>query len=172
MYESKGLRFAKIEKRDLVDFHNLKEESWMMTHQKTIINTDDQQSWYDHMDNDPNCPKNLVLSVRKAGTLIGCYKALRIDYISRSADVGWDLLKSYRGKGLGKDIVAGGANFCFDILNLRRLNAEILATNVPSQKCAEAAGFVLEGVKREAVHKPEGFVDSQFWGLLFSEIKS
>lgn len=173
MYESKGLKFGKIEQSDVTDFWHLKQDSWMMTHQKTIINHADQQAWFDHMEGNPNNPSNLVLSVRSRQNgiyvLTGCYKVLRIDYISRSADVGWDLLKEFRGKGLGKAIVAGGANFCFDILNLRRLNAEILETNVPSQKCAEAAGFVLEGVKRESVHKPEGFVDSQFWGLLESE---
>lgn len=172
MYESRELTFCKVEEFHLDYFKELKDDSWMMTHQKTIINRADQQAWFDHLDDDPNCPKNLVLSVLKNTTLIGCYKVLRIDYISRSADVGWDLLADFRGKNLGKDIVAGGANFCFDILNLRRLNAEILETNIPSQKCAEATGFVLEGVKREAVHKPEGFVDSQSWGLLFSEIKS
>lgn len=171
MYESKGLIFKKVEEHHLDEFKMLKDESWMMTHQKTIINRSDQQSWFEHMDDDPNCPKNLVLSVMKGVTLVGCYKVLRVNYVSRSADVGWDLLKPYRGKGYGKAIVAGGANFCFDILNLRRLNAEILATNIPSQKCAEAAGFVLEGVNREAVHKPEGYVDSQFWGLLVAERK-
>ncbi len=175
MYESKKLIFGKVEEEHLSAFTDLKKESWMMTHQKTIINREDQKSWFDHMDSDPNCPKNLVLSVHQKDhvgcQLVGCYKVLRVDYINRSADVGWDLLKNFRGKGLGKRIVAGGANFCFDILNLRRLNAEILATNIPSQKCAEAAGFVLEGVNREAIHKPEGFVDSQFWGLLVAERK-
>lgn len=171
MYESKGLIFKKIEEHHLNDFKDLKDESWLMTHQKSIINMADQQKWFDHMDDDLNCPKNLVLAVLKGIILIGCYKVFHVDYINRSADVGWDLLKRYRGKSYGKAIVAGGANFCFDILNLRRLNAEIIATNIPSQKCAEATGFVLEGVNREAVHKPEGYVDSQFWGLLVSERK-
>lgn len=171
MYKSCDLYFYKTEEEDIKQFKELKDDSWMMTHRKTIINSVDQQNWFDNMENNPNSPHNLILSVRKKGRLCGCYKILSVDYISRSANVGWDLIYSFRGKGLGKDIVAGGANFCFDILNLRRLNAEILSTNVPSQKCAKAANFVHEGTKREAVHKPNGFVDSQFWGLLISERK-
>lgn len=173
MYTSKDLLFKKAELDDVMKFKSLKDESWMMTHQKSILNQSDQVSWFESFDKDPHCPKNLILSVLdpKENKLVGCYKILHIDYISRSADVGWDLLKDHRGKGLGKPIVAGGANFCFDILGLRRLNAEILDTNIPSQKCAEAAGFVLEGTKREAVHKPDGFVGSQIWGFLISERK-
>ena len=175
MYKSKDLHFGKMEKWDSDVFWNLKQDSWMQTHQKTIINHADQDAWFESMEAS-NSPHNLVLAVRRSdemsgylGHLVGCYKIFNADYISRSADVGWDLLEPFRGKGLGKAIVAGGANFCFDILNLRRLNAEILETNIPSQKCATAAGFILEGTKREAVHKPDGFVGSQVWGLLASE---
>lgn len=178
MYTSNGLKFGKVEEDHAICFKFLKDESWKMTHQKTIINKTDQKNWYHNLDSDPNCPRNLVLSVQlfsakwehgSSGLLIGCYKVLRVDYVNRSADVGWDLLKEHRGKGFGKALVTGGANFCFDILNLRRLNAEILTINEASQKCALAAGFVYEGVQREAIHKPEGYVDSQFWGLLVSE---
>jgi RimJ/RimL family protein N-acetyltransferase len=100
---------------------------------------------------------------------VGIFKVFGIDYQNRTADTGWDIFEDHRGKGFGKKLVAAGAAFCFNILNLHRLNAEILSTNVASLRCAEAAGYVLEGTRRQAVHKEGKYVDSHILGILFSD---
>ena len=75
MYTSKDLLFKKAELDDVMEFKSLKDESWMMTHQKSILNQSDQVVWFESFDKDPHCPKNLILSVysklQKAQVLTG-----------------------------------------------------------------------------------------------------
>jgi RimJ/RimL family protein N-acetyltransferase len=181
--ENFGLR--KLERGDVPLLTALKSETWRRTHRSTIVNADDQNRWFDSMQTDVNQPDKLFLAfVQRKGDrdVAGFFKLANVDYISRCADVGWDLVPDYRGKGLGKVLVGGGASFCFNFLNLRRLTAEILINNEASQKCAQASGFVVEGLKREAVYERKAYdkknltpasgghyIDSQVWGLLRSE---
>jgi RimJ/RimL family protein N-acetyltransferase len=102
---------------------------------------------------------------------VGIFKIFGADYINRTADVGWDVFEDFRGKGLGKQLVAAGCAFCFDILALHRLTAEILANNIASLKCANAAGFQIEGTKRHAVHRLGEYIDSLVLGMLVSDKK-
>lgn len=170
MYEHNGVRLCKLEMGTLEPLKDLKRESWLSTHQITIANDADQRRWLESLEEeDVNTPKNLVLTAFRSSTIFGIYKILNVDYINRTANVGWDVYEKNRGKGLGKKLVIAGAAFCFDILNLRRLDAEILANNGASLKCAQNAGFSKEGVRRQAVHKLGEYVDSVVLGLLSSE---
>jgi len=80
--------------------------------------------------------------------------------------VGWDIFKVCRGKGLGKKLVRAGVDFSFEMLNLHRLRADILETNLVSQKCAESAGFIKEGTEKSAVWKRKEWVDSYIYGII------
>jgi len=172
MFKSNDLAFFKLEEEDLDNLLKLKQESWGTTHNVTIANRDDQDRWFALLDQNVHSPRNLVLIARHyngAGAKVGIFKITNVDYISRTADTAWDIFADHRGKGLGKKIVAGGSHFCLDILNLRRLTAEILSINEASLKCACAAGYLYEGTKRQLTHKNGEFLDSQVWGLLTSE---
>jgi RimJ/RimL family protein N-acetyltransferase len=172
MYEHSEIILRKLEAANLVSVTELKRESWLFTHRVSIVNWDDQERWWKCLSGeDVHTPKNLVLTASQENTTFGIYKILNVDYINRTADVGWDVYEKNRGKGLGKKLVTAGAAFCFDILNLRRLDAEILANNGASLKCAQNAGFSKEGVRRQAVHKLGEYVDSVVLGLLSSERK-
>jgi RimJ/RimL family protein N-acetyltransferase len=183
----KNFGFRKLRREDLPLLSELKAETWGNTHTGTIVNEEDQERWFDSMQTDVNQPDKLFLTlVQREGEekdVVGFFKLANIDYINRCADAGWDLVPDYRGMGIGKVLIRGGAAFCFNFLNLRRLTAEILVSNIASQKCAAAAGFIVEGLKREAVYvrkeydknnrtpaSGSHYVDSQVWGLLRSEI--
>ena len=169
MYKHDNLSFRKLEEYDLDLLLSLKRESWFGTHSVSFLNRAAQKKWFDSLDNHPTHPSNLILTVADEhanyGT-VGFFKIFNISWQNRSADVGWDVLLPHRGKGHGHKIVKGGSNLCFELLNLRRLNAEILSSNVASRRCAETAGYVLEGTKRAAVERDYVYIDSQMWGLL------
>lgn len=180
MYEHREIVLRKLERHHLWKLKTLKEESWMTTHQASMVNHDNQCRWYDSLvAENVNMPRNVVLQAEKVqkspqdhhGWTFGIFKINNIDYVNRTADCGWDVFSEFRGQKLGKQLVVAGVAFCFDILSLRRLNAEILDGNIASMKCAEAAGFVVEGVKRQAVHKLGNYVDSTVMGMLLSEWK-
>lgn len=173
MYSHGNITLRKLDASNLYHLVDLKEESWLTTHQASILNQQDQKRWFENLDNNVNVPKNLVLEAHwvsnNQDNVFGIFKVFNIDYISRTADTGWDVFRDFRGRGAGKQLVAAGVAFCFDVLALRRLNAEILVGNEASFKCAKAAGFVQEGVKRQAVHKLGAFIDSMVFGALISE---
>lgn len=169
MYPHKNkLILKKIEKEDLFWMKELKDESWFGTHQVSILNMDDQYRWFESIQNNN---KVLILKVLLKSEIIGLFKIYAIDNINRICDVGWDLVKKHRGKGYGKRLVEAGTDFCFEILNMNRLNAEILSNNIVSQKCAEFNNYVKEGCKRKAIYRCGVFLDSYLYGIIRDDWK-
>lgn len=192
-FKRHDIQLRKLEASDLPDLLALKKETWSETHRVALLNSTDQQKWFEQLDTNPHSPSVIIMvgevsrtamekilekthsalamaanlaSIGYDATSIGIFKINNIDWVNRSADVGWDIYDAWRGMGFGQLIVKAGCDFCFSILNLRRLNAEVLATNIPSRKCALRAGFVSEGHKREAVFKDGEFINSEVFGML------
>jgi len=141
---------------------NLKDESWFGTHKITIKNSQQQEKWFYGIDN----INNYFLKAEINGLSIGIYKALNIDWISRSVDSGFDVFSEFRGKGYGHLLLEAGIDFCFEILNANRLSAEVLSNNLASQKCHLKCGFLHEGTKRQSVFKCSNYLDSMIFGIL------
>lgn len=170
LYKYEDIEFRKADRQDLNDLLELKNESWFGTHTITLANSISQEKWLESISIETHSPKNLTLiaEITNDGQKqqIGVFKILHIDWQSRRADTGWDIYRHFRGKGYGKKIVAAGVYFCFDVLNLRRLTAEILANNEMSQKCAIYAGFDREGTQKEVVFKKNTYIDNFLYGIL------
>lgn len=169
MFHSNDLVLRKLAEKDLPLLLHLKQESWFGTHRVSIVNGSDQLRWFQGLDSDPHCPANLVLIAeleKDVSGPVGIFKVAAVDYVSRVADVGWDVFADQRGKGLGKKLVCAGVSFCVSILNLRRLNAEILESNHASKSCARSAGFEKEGCKRSCIYKEGKYIDSEVWGYV------
>lgn len=167
-----GIMFRRLEASDLPDLTALKNESWFGTHRVSFVSDISQQKWLSGLDDeDIHAPRNLVLvaGIQDTEVNVGIFKVTGIDWQSGSAHVGWDIYKMHRGDGWGKKIVKAGVDFCFDVLNLYRLQAEILQENQRSLACAEAAGFRKEGVQRCAVLRNRKRFDSLVYGILNDE---
>ncbi|HEX3150101.1 MAG TPA: GNAT family N-acetyltransferase [Gemmataceae bacterium] len=165
MFDHDGLVFRKIERHDLDDLLELKQESWRWRHRTSLLNSDDQLRWYESLGD-----SDTVLVAMHAGKSIGIFKIFGIDWHSRAAEVGWDVFAPVRGQGWGKRIVKAGVAFCFEVLNLWRLDCEVLADNVRSIRCAEVAGFRLEGRKRARVRREGRTIDSLVYGALAADV--
>ena len=63
-------------------------------------------------------------------------------------------------------VLESGVDFCFEILNMHRLDSEVLENNLASLKCMEYAGFIKEGLKRKCIHKCNEYISSIVMGLL------
>jgi RimJ/RimL family protein N-acetyltransferase len=173
LFEHRGVRLRKIEEADLEALLALKQESWPYTHRTTIANMADQRRWFEGLATDVHAPANLVLIAGSEEISdFGIFKFFGVDYVNRSAAVGWDIFPAHRGRRLGLRLVAAGAAFAFEIFNLNRLAAEILEDNQRSLNCARAVGFVEEGRARQAVWKRDRHVDSLLFGLLRSDFRT
>ena len=182
-----GILLRRVNAGDLSDLTGLKNESWFGTHRVSFVSADSQRRWLEALDReDVHAPGNLVLVActdepegdipapsprpNHAGlNRVGIFKVLSIDWQSRRAAVGWDVYRNYRGEGVGKRLVKAGVDFCFKVLGLHRLQADVLATNMASQKCAEAAGFQRDGLQTKAILRCGEWIDNIIYGVIAPE---
>ncbi|MBI5669977.1 MAG: GNAT family N-acetyltransferase [Chloroflexi bacterium] len=91
------------------------------------------------------------------------------DAENRHTDIGYDLLPEYWGKGYMTEIVRVLVGWCFQNLNLHRIQADCTAGNIGSERVLEKVGFTLEGIWRERDWEHGRFVDIKQFGLLRRE---
>jgi len=166
-YHKNGLRLSILEENHLHTLKELKDESWFGTHGITFNNMLQQKKWYDSLDN----KTSMVFIVYKEDEAVGTYKLRDIDWISRSYVSSHDVFKEHRGKRLSKPVLEAGIDFGFEVLNMNRLDTEVLENNIASLKSALWVGFQQEGVRRKAVYKCGDYLDSIFLGLLREDWK-
>jgi RimJ/RimL family protein N-acetyltransferase len=170
MYKHKnGMTLKKLENEDLLILKNLKNESWFGTHNISFVNNNDQENWFNSL----NANKNLFLIAYKTETneKIGLYKIQNIDWINRRYDSAHDVFENERGKGYSKPLLEAGIDFGFEVLNMNRIDTEVLENNLASYKTAMFVGFIQEGIKRKCVHKCGEYLDSNFLGILRDDWK-
>jgi len=156
--------FKKADYSDAGLLKDLKDESWFGTHKTTIVNNINQMDWIEKVSN--STTDLYLLAYNQAASPIGIYKISNIDWINRSYDSAHDIFKQYRGNGYGKLVLEAGVDFGFEVLNMHRMDTEVLANNIASYKNAIYAGFSKEGFKRKAVYKCNEWLDSITMGIL------
>ena len=72
---------------------------------------------------------------------------VRLDIEQEYIDVSINLNPNERGKKLGKKILKASERYLNESLKEKKLRAEILKRNIPSQKVFERAGYKLESTK-------------------------
>lgn len=170
MYAHKnGITLRKVEEEDLWQLLQLKNESWFGTHRVSLLNSAEQHKWFESILNRQDClyliGQTTTITTNSA-VPVGIYKALSIDWINRSYDSAHDVFSNYRGKGLGFKVLEAGVDFGFEILNMNRLDTEVIETNIASMKNAFRVGFITEGTRRKAVYKFGKYLDSVFMGII------
>lgn len=164
-----GIKLVKIDKKDLSILQDLKNESWFGTHNITFVNELDQERWFNSIDNN----KTIILKALNGDEdFVGLYKITNIDWINRKYDSAHDIIKNFRGAGYSKIVLEAGIDFGFEVLNMNRIDTEVLENNIASLKSALWVGFIQEGVKRKSIHKCGQYLDSIFLGILRDEWSS
>jgi len=101
---------------------------------------------------------------------IGQTALVRIDYISRAAIFYIAIYQpEYWGKSYGKEATQLMLKYAFDILNLNRVQLHVSAENTAGIRAYEKAGFVKEGVLRQAMYHNNEYVDFYVMGILRKE---
>ncbi|MEK4439260.1 GNAT family N-acetyltransferase [Paenibacillus sp. FSL K6-2862] len=87
---------------------------------------------------------------------------LTIDRINNSGRLGKVLVgeRNLKGQGIGQLMVQKILYIAFEQLKLHRVSLGVFDFNLPAISCYEKAGFVKEGLLREARK-----VDNEFWNL-------
>jgi RimJ/RimL family protein N-acetyltransferase len=114
----------------------------------------------------------VVFAIRLAcdGKLIGICQLRAIDPVHASADLQIRIGDpAERGCGHGTEAVRRLLDFAFRDLNLNRVSLQVFAHNGAAIRAYEKAGFVREGVLRQAAHIDGRYVDIVCMGALRDE---
>ena len=124
-------------------------------------------AWFNTVISDP---AQEVFSLKSfSAEHLGWVHFSEVDLVNGTASVGIALDPRFWGKGFAHDGLAAALKFAFEDLRLHRLEAEIIAINLPSIKLFTRLGFVKEGVKRESYFTRGRHLDVLSFGLLASE---
>jgi ribosomal-protein-alanine N-acetyltransferase len=82
------------------------------------------------------------------------------DVHRHTAELGYWLGEKFWGRGIMTEAVAAFANFSFENFQLRRISAELFASNPGSARVLEKAGFAFEGRLKNNVIKDGKPLDS------------
>ena len=106
---------------------------------------------------------------RDSGELAGEAVLWGIDRHNRSAHVGLSLRPSFRGRGLGTDVVRVLTHYGLGLLGLHRLQLETLADNAAMIAAAQRTGYRMDGTLRQSAWVDGEFLDEVVMSLLRTE---
>lgn len=107
--------------------------------------------------------------VSSSDQLLGSIALMRIDWPHRRAEAGYWLARWGRGQGHATRALQMVSDWGFEALNLERIDLYAATGNAASQRVAERAGFVREGVLRAHMRGKAGQQDMVAFGLLAAE---
>lgn len=106
------------------------------------------------------------VALKPSDKLIGTVTLFHLDQNNGRAEIGYAQARTYWGKGYINEALQALLKYCFEELNLRRLEADVDPRNIPSIKTLERLGFQKEGFLRERWHVNGEIQDALFYGLL------
>lgn len=102
-------------------------------------------------------------------TLIGTCGLHHINKTHYKAEMGYDLLPAFWGKGIMTASLHRLLQFAFEELSLNRIEAVVDPANKLSILLLERLGFQQEGLLRQAFFQKGNFVDTYMFSLLSSD---
>jgi ribosomal-protein-serine acetyltransferase len=103
------------------------------------------------------------------GRFCGVIGHHNIDWLNRSASLGYWLDAGHQGRGIMTKCCRAMVDHAFDELELNRVVIRCATGNRRSRAIPERLGFTLEGVEREAEWLYDHFVDLAVYSLLKTE---
>ena len=108
---------------------------------------------------------------RADDALIGTTTLYNLDFSNRRAEMGYALGREHWGQGYMAEALQALLAYCFEVLDLRRIEADVDPRNAASIQTLERLGFQREGFLRERWEVDGEIQDALFYGLLREEWK-
>ena len=107
--------------------------------------------------------------ISESGQYIGNIQVFKISKENKSGEFGYWLTKDATGKGYMKEAVLILEKYCFEELNLHRIQITCDALNEASAKVIRACGYTYEGTLREDMY--DEYRDTMRNTLMFCKLK-
>jgi ribosomal-protein-alanine N-acetyltransferase len=112
---------------------------------------------------------NWAVTLPPADQAIGMVFLHALSREHRKAEIAFNLGKAHWGRGLATEVARAVLQFGFQRLGLNRIEALCMPENVASRKVLVKLGMTFEGRMRQALHRHDGFHDTDLFALLASE---
>lgn len=109
------------------------------------------------------------LALRESDSVIGTTTLFNLNLDNGRAELGYAMGRAYWGKGYMNEALQALVTHAFEVMNLRRLEADVDPRNASSIRTLERLGFQREGFLRERWHVEGEIQDALFYGLLRRE---
>lgn len=109
------------------------------------------------------------LALRESNSVIGTTTLFNLNLDNGRAEIGYAMARAHWGKGYMNEALRALVSHAFDVMNLRRLEADVDPRNGASIRTLERLGFQREGFLRERWHVNGEIQDAIFYGLLRRE---
>lgn len=112
-----------------------------------------------------------AITLKDEDVMIGSCGFHLYDKTNCWAEIGYELHYEYWRQGIMSEAVKELMRFCFDVLGLHRVEANVTVGNSASAKLLESLGFMLEGAWRDKVYWKGSFHSLWQYGLLEKEYR-
>lgn len=130
--------------------------------------TKEQLAWYADLEQTETGIWWAISSEDKK-TFFGAIGICNRNFGFKKADLGFWLLPEFWKKGIINEVVPSVLRFCFEGLQLNRIEAQVEAENSACRKTMEKSGFVCEGILREYEIKDDRKIDLAIYSRLKSD---
>lgn len=164
--------FRVIEKSDLEIIRNEhNDESVLYMLGDPYIVTEYQQlKWWENISSS-RTNTSYLLYMDNPSNIIGIWRLQNFDITNRSAEVGIDIFRKFRGRGLAVSSYKMAIKYLFESLNVNCIYARAGEYNEKSLRSLQSAGFKISGRIREALFKNGKYHDNIILCITFSEYK-
>lgn len=100
------------------------------------------------------------------GETAGCMDLFDFDPKNHRCGIGVLMDGAFRGRGFAKEALKITVRYCFDVLELHSLFANIPEDNEGSIRLFAGAGFVLQGTKKSWLWDGSGYKNEYFYQLI------
>lgn len=109
------------------------------------------------------------LALRDSDTVIGTTTLFNLSLDNGRAELGYAMAHAHWGRGYMNEALTALVSHAFEVMELRRLEADVDPRNAASIRTLERLGFQREGFLRERWHVNGEIQDAFFYGLLRRE---
>jgi ribosomal-protein-serine acetyltransferase len=113
----------------------------------------------------------IVFAIESAGRLAGAIDLKHVDWTNKVAEVGYWVAPWARGRGVASQAARVLARWAICDQGFERVELFAATGNAASQRAAEKAGFVREGVARNAGYVHGGRVDLVLFSLVPEDLR-
>jgi RimJ/RimL family protein N-acetyltransferase len=165
-----GLLIRIMERADLEQARQLHNDdtTLFMLHDIRHVSEAEQEQWYESVSRSRTSRRYCAIDVA-SNRLVGLFRLDQLDLQNRSALVGLDIVKEFRGRGHAKTIYAYFFSYLFKELGVNRLSLLVLETNQVALSLYRSLGFIEEGRQRQAIFRSGKFIDLLAFSLLRDE---